>query len=302
MVLCAVASIGHMFKEPLETILEALDVDGGSADCVDDCVDQDIDDLPLLALGKRPPLGELGPLAKKTRNGTELASLGFHPTFLAQLLIFISHTWGHVYREPTHNDFSWRWEVHHGQTSESHDKRETSKNPRTPGSLTFENVEFAVKSTAFAKTNKVAQDQVPETPTAEDIIRLAYLLSPQKTGLLDELKALLDLLIIVRTSENGAAILAEDWFTRVDPLILDDMDAKWSYGADPDNKYLIHHKVKRDLANYWIRGHDDDAWALQEDLSEIIFVDEEWDEWRRSFEAEKAIFADNEDGIGKFGI
>ncbi|KAI2512975.1 hypothetical protein MHU86_1521 [Fragilaria crotonensis] len=302
MVLCAVASIGHKFKEPLEPVLEALDVNEDPVDPIDDCVDQDIDDLPLLALGKRPASDELGPLTKKTRNETDSASLGFHPTFLAQLLTFIGHTWGHVYREPTHNDFGWRWEVHHGQTSETHHKRENSKNPRTPGSLTFENVEFAVASTAFAKTDNKTQNQVPESPTAEDLIRLAYLVSPQKTGLLDELKALLEVSIIERTSENGAAILAEDWFSRVDPLILDDMDAKWSYGADPDNKYLIHPKVKRDLANYWIRGHDDDAWVLQEDLSEIIFLDDEWDEWRRSFEAEKAIFADNEDGIGKFGI
>ena len=280
----------------------ALAVDGGSFDSVDDTVEQDIDDLPLLALRKRPASDELGPMTKKTKYETESASLGFHPTFLAQLLIYISHTWGHVYREPTHSDFSWRWEVHHGQTSESHHQREIAKNPRAPGSLTFENVEFAVANTAFAKHHTIAQNQEPEMPTAEDIIRLAYLVSPQKTGLLDELKALLELSIVVRTSEHGAAILAEEWFTRVDPLILDDMDAKWSYGADPDNKYLIHHKVKRDLANYWIRGHDDDAWVLQEDLSEVVFVDEEWDEWRRSFEAEKAIFADNEDGIGKFGI
>jgi hypothetical protein len=97
-------------------------------------------------------------------------------------------------------------------------------------------------------------------------------------------------------------VLAEDWFSKVDPLVLDDMDAKWSYAADPDNKYLIDHKVKRDLANYWTRADDDDAWVLQEDLSEIVFVDEEWEEWRRSFEAEKSIVADSEDGIGKFGI
>ena len=79
-----------------------------------------------------------------------------------------------------------------------------------------------------------------------------------------------------------------------------DMDMKWSLGADPDNKYLVHNKVKRDLANYWIRV--DGAWALNEDLSEIVFVDDEWEEWRRSFEEEKSIFADNQDGIGKFGI
>lgn len=137
---------------------------------------------------------------------------------------------------------------------------------------------------------------------AEDFIRLAYLVSPLKTGLLDELKALAEVSIIVRTSEDGVAVLAEDWFSKVDPLVLDDMDAKWSYAADPDNKYLIHQKVKRDLANYWTRADDDDAWVLQEDLSEIVFVDEEWEEWRRSFEAEKAIVADSEDGIGKFGI
>jgi hypothetical protein len=78
------------------------------------------------------------------------------------------------------------------------------------------------------------------------------------------------------------------------------MDTRWSFETDPDNKYLIHSKVKRDLANYWIRV--DGAWALNEDLSELVFLDHEWDEWRRSLEDENEKQADKEDGIGKFGI
>lgn len=162
MVLCAVASIGYTFKQPVEPSLQPTDVNEASADSVDG--DKDVDDLPLLALGKRPASDEVaGSPSKKIRNGTEPLSLGYHPAFLAQLLIFLSRTWGHIYREPTHDEFSWRWEIHHGQTSETHLKRDTCKNPRTPGSLTFENVEFGVASTSFGNAERHANGQESAT-------------------------------------------------------------------------------------------------------------------------------------------
>ena len=310
MVLCAIAAIGHNFDDSLDPFPEEDVVEEIVAEPVDEDEEQDDDDLPLFSLGKRPAIDAAGSPTKKAKIGSENVSLGFHPAFLAQVLIYIGRTWGHVYRESTHSDFTWRWEVHHGQTSEAPLKREKSKNPRTPGSPTLAHVEFAVgesmmerfKATPFANAKLFVDDEVSKMKAkqwAEDMLHLAYLVSPKRTGLLDELKAL-EQVSIFRKSKHGAAVLTKDWFTRVDPLILEDMDTRWSFETDPDNKYLIHSKVKRDLANYWIRV--DGAWALNEDLSELVFLDHEWDEWRRSLEDENEKQADKEDGIGKFGI
>jgi hypothetical protein len=142
MVLCAVAAIGPKFDESLGQVQDCDTPDS----CDDDIDDQDNDDIPLLFLGKRPPASDAdgSPETKKMKPQTEdRGSLGFHPAFLAELLMYIGHTWGHVYREPSHADYTWRWEVHHGQTSTASAKHEKSKNPRMPGSWTLENIEFA---------------------------------------------------------------------------------------------------------------------------------------------------------------
>jgi hypothetical protein len=318
MVLCAIAAIGPTFDKSVDSFL-SVDEDAKDEvvetnpiiDGEKDEEDKDEDDLPLFSLGKRQASDSIGSAAKKAKRELDMASLGFHPAFLAQLLTYMSHTWGHVYRESSHSDYTWRWEVHHGQTADRAPKREKSKNPRPPGSLSMANMEFAIidesidrlKRIPFAVNSKWFGDgeaaKTQRKQWAEDMISLAYLVSPKKTGLLDEVKALLQLGII-RKSKQGAAVLSKEWFARVDPLVLEDMDMKWSLEADPDNKYLINGKVKRDLANYWIRV--DGAWALNEDLSELVFLDNEWGEWRRSFEDEAEKRADDEDGIGKFGI
>jgi hypothetical protein len=318
MVLCAIAAIGPTFDKSVESVLSVED------DPKDEVVettpkineekdeeDKDEDDLPLFSLGKRQASDSIGSAVKKAKRESDRASLGFHPAFLAQMLAYMSRTWGHVYRESSHSDYTWRWEVHHGQTADRAPKRDKSKSPRAPGSLSMANMEFAIKDESIHRLKKIPftinskwfgngeAAKTKQKKWAEDMISLAYLLSPKKTGLLDEVKALMQL-GIVRKSKQGAAVLSKEWFARVDPLVLEDMDMKWSFEADPNNKYLINGKVKRDLANYWIRV--DGAWALNEDLSELVFLDNEWDEWRRSFEDEAEKRADDEDGIGKFGI
>jgi hypothetical protein len=305
MVLSAVSMIGLACEEFLS-----------SADLMDVTVTDsqeafDEDDIPLLCLGKHSKVGTYHQFpSKKRKENTDNLSFGFHPAFLAKILNFIGSTWGHVYQDQSHEEFSWRWEVHHGQTSEDSRKREVLKSPRTPGKLTWEQVEFFVDDAMIDRFQTVSltelssldlqnRDSQETLLLAQDLLRLFHLISPQRTGLLDELRALEQMHIIVK-SKHGASLLAEDWFTHVDPLILNDMNNKWSYCLDPDNKYLIDPKVRRELSNYWIRV--DNGWALNEDLSDVIFLDDEWEEWQRSFEADKIVVSNREDGIGRFGL
>lgn len=160
----------------------------------------------------------------------------------------------------------------------------SSRNPRIPGSLSFEQLEFV--------------NITPGDPKAEDLVRLAYLVSPERTGLLDEMMALVETGLLERTMDGGA-VLPKDWFMKVDPLILENMEAHWSVEADPNSKYLVHPKVRNGMTN-WERV--DGGWALKEEPSDVIFYDEEWEEWRKTFLDREERRVNQEDGIGNFGI
>lgn len=132
-----------------------------------------------------------------------------------------------------------------------------------------------------------------------DLLRIVYLVSPQRTGLFDELVALHRAGILAKTKKGGA-VLTEDWVQRADPVLLDDMHLRWHVGEDVLNKFRVHPRVRRDLANYWLRL--DEGWALNEDISDVVYSNDEWSLWRRNFQAQIEHQADNNDGIGNFGI
>jgi len=309
MVICAVIELGTSFDKRMGRRTR-ITIDKDETNPLKDDENQDLDDLPLSILGKCETEHHLLGGTKKVEMGGNNTSLIFHPLFLAKILDYISRTWGHLYREPSHPEYSWRWEVHHGQTSETMAAQEKLRNPRVPGSLTFENIRFALHKTMmerlemlpYQSPSKFHDDDEEDTKKklwATDMLKLSILVSSRHTGLLDELKAL-EQLGIIEMSKFGGAVLTEDWYTKVDPLILNEMESNWSFERDTNNKFLIPSKVKRDLANYWVKV--DSAWALNEDLSEIVFTDEEWNSWRRCFEDEIEKMENYEDGIGKFGI
>ncbi|CAJ1959310.1 unnamed protein product [Cylindrotheca closterium] len=61
--------------------------------------------------------------------------------YMLRMLQYISKTWGHVYREPSHEEFAWRWELFHGHHSSQGQWESQAKNPRTPNSLPFEMIQ-----------------------------------------------------------------------------------------------------------------------------------------------------------------
>jgi len=320
MVLSAVAQAGPNFEKHLnvrplpienEPSVQAHGVQSGKTDGAEQ--DDEDDDMPLFSLGEKRSSNEglSSASSKRTKTGLEWCDLGFHPLFLAKTVMILSKAWGHVYREVSHSDYSWRWEVHHGQTSESYSSEEGGKckNPRTPGSLSLENLNFALDDKILERLATVPYKGQPyfgdddaeraQQYYAMDMVLVGHLVSPLRTGLLDELLALKKVGIL-QTSDEGAAVLADDWFTRVDPLVLDDMENhNWDNDISFD-KFMVHPRVRRELRNYWMRI--DGAWALNEDLGEVIFVDEEWNEWRRTFEEKRETKSSEADGIGKFGI
>ena len=140
----------------------------------------------------------------------------------------------------------------------------------------------------------------PSQSTSTDVLRILHAISPQCTGLLDELLALQQAGILVRTKPGGVAVLANDWYAQIDPLVLDDMHERWHLTVDTANKYRVHPRIQRELANYWIRV--DEGWALNDDLSVIVYDQHEWDEWRHTFQKRVDQQTDQQDGIGNFGI
>ena len=114
-----------------------------SEDVSDDDSDSDDDDVPLAVLGKRElEQAESAKNANK-RSKPNDEKISWNLEFLCKLAHKLSQSWGHVYQEPSHRDYQWRWEVHHGYHSSS-DATLTniSKNPRRPNSYSLEHLRF----------------------------------------------------------------------------------------------------------------------------------------------------------------
>ena len=125
----------------------------------------------------------------------------------------------------------------------------------------------------------------------------AYLLSPVSTGVYDELLALLKT-GVVEISATGVPLLTEDWVTKVDYVVLQDMEDYWK--NDDVNRYCIFPAMKEMLQNEWV--YEDDAWALSSDPDDIIYNVPELDEWRQFFQGQMEAQANLSEGIGRFGL
>jgi len=127
---------------------------------------------------------------------------------------------------------------------------------------------------------------------------LAHLLSPERTGVYDELFALKRLGII--NIKSGIPRICKDWYGRVDLILLNEMQACWAPSVDNQGKYMVHNKIRSKLSKKWTM--EDQGWALKEDPEDIIFDFDEWEEWRESFEAKQDEEAKTVHGIGRFGL
>jgi hypothetical protein len=324
-------------------------------------LEDDVDDEDLTLAGKRKQGSNLSSSPKKKKvkvKGVEHLSF----KYLVRMVQLIGNTWGHVYREPSHEDYAWRWELYHGHNSDGAQWEATSKNPRTPNTLCFDSVRHVMDAVAtksnsnlskasqaiadlediiqseLAKQQAATADKVvappfastvgssdvqpmetdtttqasSEPPTAsslkahrmdipsetvEQLCLAAYLLSPVSTGLYDELLALVKTGVI-DISPSGIPALAEDWVTKVDYVVLQDMEDHWK--NDAMNRYCIWPAMKDMLQSEWI--YEDDNWALSSDPDDVIYNVPELEEWRQFFQGQIEAQTNLSEGIGRFGL
>lgn len=193
--------------------------------------------------------------------------------------------------------YNRRWEVYHGQVAECGSPWNTYENPRSPKNLSFENVRFVVTDEIIANLEPTSNETTESSSYLEALTILSHFLSPGRTGVWDELAAMIKTKIL-EVDEHGIPALTKDWWTRVDILFLSEMNERCGFFADPKGVYGIVDTVRTTLSRKWIQC--DTGWALTADTDDIIYDFEEFDEWRAAFNEKKNARSDRVDGIGKF--
>lgn len=319
--------------------------------------DDDDDDVPLALLSKRGNPDQKQKPNKRAKTEHEWRPMvSMH--YLARMLDYISKTWGHCFREMSHRDYAWRWEVFHGAFSQSNST--ISKNPRQPNSLPFENVRFGTvelltampkekefmqelanipaslnshKSALLShlrnsysppstsppssvgpsqhqavqtqgsgtvpKSDDISSSEAPKLVLREEPLKkystIIHLISTPRTGLYDELLALVRMEVI--EIQNGIPVLVNDWVSKIDHLVLEDMDGSWSSDTDPDGKFCINDEFRDTLEEHWEKSTM--GWYFQH---ELVYSIADLDDWRESFEGQEEERANKTDGVGRFGL
>ena len=290
MVLSAVADLYDDFKGiPVPETKSVIEPEKPPKNEPEDDVDSDDDedDVPLAVLKKRAAEQAAAGDAKKAK-----IEVPVRLSYLAKLLRHISSKWGHVFAEPDHMEYSWRWEVFHGQsgnTAVSWDPR--TKNPRPPGSLTMESIQFLLDDNVLASIETT--DSLPMRRL------LAFVLCTKGSSVVDELLALTSS-GVVTVDPRGIPKLSDDWSTQIDFLILEDMYQLWNLKSDRRGLYGVSETIRKTLTADWVRVMD--GWASTQDRTDVILEFDEFDIWRETFEEKQKETVDASEGIGKFGI
>ena len=348
--------------------------------------DDEEEEVTLAVLGtKRKTASKSGNNSKRPRQNT-VAERRVSFQYLLRMLQHISKVWGHVYREPSHEDFAWyvvivysslfairtlifffirRWEVFHGHNSEDGKWDSQSKNPRTPNSFpfaTFKSSDLDVKTAADirsleveisryrdaieqefksvssstvnesssqeakkdestncnqdstvpskldpeSKMNVAKQEVVKSLPildlsqeSIEYYCLAAHLLSPSSSGLYDEVMALVKMEIL-EIHSSGTPVLTSDWYSKVDMILLDDMENYWSSDADPEGRFCVHYEMRDTLEEQWIKSEY--GWSTADDPNDLVYDLEVVDEWREAFQGQMEERANYTEGVGRFGL
>lgn len=279
--------------------------------------DEEDDDVPLVSLGNRYSADQNLCDIKKRPKHANLATPTISIVYLMRMLEYVSKIWGHVYREPDHENFAFRWELFQLHSNDnqwvSH-----SKNPRVPGSCPFENLQFGLSSSkstrneiaSMVETYRRFEESIFSSSTPPDLTLLSstvldqfclavHLLSPGSSGLFDEMIALLKMGIFT-VSSSGIPMLSYDWWSKIDIVVLDDMKHFWSSSVDPNSKHCINEELRDTLEEQW--KQTDHGWVLAENPKEVIFDFTVLDEWRETFENRIEEKANLSEGIGRFGL
>ena len=184
------------------------------------------------------------------------------------------------------------------------------KNPRNQRSFPFENVRFLLEeyitngeregssSMELFQLNQDVYQKDQTIPKLLDRLLLLHLSSDECTGLLTEIKGLVNIGIL-ELSINGEPTLKSGWATRIPQNILNDMyESGWHPLMDSENKFCLHEELRKDLATTWSRHEA--GWTM--DGTKIILNHDLYYGNRRAFEEKYENFINDVDGIGKFGF
>jgi hypothetical protein len=315
------------------------------SDDEDEAMDEgdDDDDVPLVALGKRKSdETEDNQKGEKQQKRVNREDPKISLEYLIRVLEYISKTWGHCYREPSHEEYAWRWEVHHGSYSTNEESGTQSKSPRTPNSLPFENIQFGlVPSKRIRKEiaslpekikrfedlvlSRSMQSSSGEVSTSSQISisSATPATSPDIIEKLDIPNEPLDqyCLAVHLLSPAGSGLYDELLaLIKMDILKIRSgipvLKNEWWANVD------IH--ILDDMATAWSSEVDPDGkycineelrdtleeqwkrydygWALNDDPKELVFDYSVLDEWRETFEGRLEEKANRSEGIGRFGL
>jgi hypothetical protein len=274
------------------------------------------DDVALESLGKRKSDNQSEENIKKQHKISREQDPNLSIRYLIRMLEYVSKTWGHCYREPEKDEYFWRWELYHAVHSDFNQWDAHLTSPREPGSFPFQNVKIGLSASksmrdevsSMPKTIRQFEDSILSNSCSsfdlsnevvDQFALVIHLLSPSRSGLYDELIALLKIGIL-KISSSGIPVLTEGWWAKIDIVILDEMSSSWSTKADPDSRYCVNEELRDTLEERWVKS--DHGWSLLENPKDLIFDFGVLDEWRETFEGRLEEKANLSEGIGRFGL
>eukprot|EP00978_Attheya_sp_CCMP212_P030211 scaffold110308_cov53-Attheya_sp.AAC.3 len=303
--------------------------DSESDDSSDEEDGDDILNLPLTALAKLKNMAQCAPSAAKRPRLSEQSKASFvasdsaniSPYFLAELLLSISRAWGHVYQEPSHMDYA----CYHCHNKDSVGPGNSGarllyrKNPRESATLSLENIRFALNGDMMSRlqssggliplTHSNTQEEkqmdsgsqpiesqnnihetakanneptsLPEASTNDQVL-VTHLASRMKSGIWDEILILLNSNVLWLTSKGGL-VLDPDWTSNMDSSAA--WESGWTATDDDREKFCLHMKIREGL-------------TLMQKTRNL----EAYQNRKNRFEDRYELRANQDEGIGKFGV
>jgi len=172
-------------------------------------------------------------------------------------------------------------------------KWDAGHNPRTPESLTLENYRFFFTS----QTIESLESADSSLQKLEAMKCLAHAASPKQTGVFDELLALMRTEILSIDS-RGIPTLTNDWWSKVNVLLLDETRERFGVSADPSGKFGVAEKIRSKLDLEWTKTAR--GFAFASDPKDTIYDDEEFATWRMAYEAKQQSRSEGAAGVHRF--